>query len=184
MQQPRCLSRVAAGSNRVVAWLVVRRWLSCLILSSLFFGCTQWVGEEKCEFCLRPLQEKTRYRIHLQNGETKQVCCPRCGLHFQAGRSDVAGAEVTDYESGQVLPAEEATFVENSSVMLCCKTPMQRDRNGGQFELSWDRCMPSLIAFQSPNEAERFRQRNGGTVKSYALMMLESQPESPGSEHD
>ncbi len=162
----------------------MRRFLSWLFLSCFLFGCAQLGGEGQCDFCLRPLQEKTHYRIHLQTGETKQVCCPRCGLHFQEGRSDVARAEVTDYESGQSLPAENATFVENSSVMLCCKTSVQRDRSGGQFELSWDRCMPSLIAFRSPINAERFRKRHGGTVKSYALMMLESRPGRPVSEQN
>ena len=45
----------------------------------------QWDEPDTCDVCYRSMHQETFYRIHLENGESKEVCCPRCGLRFQAG---------------------------------------------------------------------------------------------------
>jgi len=131
-------------------------------------------AERSCAVCHRPLHPETFYRIHLKGGESEDVCCPRCGLRFQRDRKDVASTEVADFFHGRRLDAQKAFYVEGSSVHLCCGEPApRRDATGGQFVLTWDRCLPSLVAFATREEAEGFRRQHGGTVKTYADLLKE-----------
>jgi len=127
----------------------------------------------QCDVCYRPMHAETFYRIHLASGETKDVCCPRCGLRFQEGRDDVVAVEVTDFYTRERVDAATAYYVENSPVHFCSHAGVQEDRTGGQYEVAWDRCLPSLIAFGSEKEAARFQRDNGGSVKTYDALRAE-----------
>jgi hypothetical protein len=128
-----------------------------------------------CAVCHRPIHQATFYRIHLSSGEIEDICCPRCGLHFQLGRTDIAGAEAADFVTGERFQASEAYYVENSSVHLCCsEDPVEKDWSGTQYSLTWDRCLPSLVAFKSREEAAAFVRQNGGVFKSYEELLAES----------
>ena len=83
-----------------------------------------------CDVCYRPMHEETFYRIHLADGETMDVCCPRCGLRFQEGRRDVVRAEVTDFYTKDRMDADKAFYVENSPVHFCSHSAVQEDRSG------------------------------------------------------
>ena len=126
-----------------------------------------------CDVCRRQVRPAIRYRIHLRDGRVKETCCPRCGLHFEKGRQDVARREVADFETGNLLKAEGAHYVEGSSVHLCCATDSSRDQSGSQYELSWDRCLPSLTAFRSQEAAEQFRRDKGGSLKTFQQLTLQ-----------
>jgi len=136
-------------------------------------GCDSGPGE--CDLCRRQIHKATLYRIHLDDGTVRQTCCPRCGLHFEEGRQDVVRREVADFASGELMKAEDAIYVEGSSVHLCCSQMDARDQSGRQYALHWDRCMPSLIGFRSAEAAEQFRQQKGGAVKSFAQLSTEPQ---------
>ena len=127
----------------------------------------------ECEVCHRAVQEATAYEIHLEDGTSEKACCPRCGLRFQKGRADVASAEVTDFDTGNRFDASEALFVEGSSVNLCHSKMLEEDRSGVQYQLTWDRCMPSLVAFKSRESAESFRRDYGGVIKTYEEILKE-----------
>ncbi len=133
----------------------------------------QWDDPDACDICYRPMHEETFYRIHLESGETKDVCCPRCGLRFQEGRDDVVQTEVTDFYTRQRIDAAVAYYVENSPVHFCSHASVQQDRSGGQHEVAWDRCLPSLIAFSSRQAAEKFRGESGGDIKTYEELLAE-----------
>lgn len=127
----------------------------------------------ECDVCYRPMHAETFYRIHLDNGDTKDVCCPRCGLRFQEGRDDVVGVEVTDFYTRERVDAATAYYVEASPVHFCSHAAVQEDRSGVQYEVAWDRCLPSLIGFASKEDAERFQRENGGSVKTYDELRAE-----------
>jgi hypothetical protein len=129
-----------------------------------------------CDVCYRPIHEETFYRIHLASGESMDVCCPRCGLRFQEGRRDIVRAEATDFYTKVRIDAAKGSYVENSHVHLCSHSPVQEDRSGTQYEVAWDRCLPSLIAFESPAEARAFQAQNGGVIKSYDELFREGSP--------
>ncbi len=133
----------------------------------------QWDEPSTCDVCNRPTHEETFYRIHLESGETKNVCCPRCGLRFQEGREDVVLAEVTDFYTRRLVDAAVAYYVENSPVHFCSHANVHEDRSGGQYQVAWDRCLPSLIAFSSRQAAEKFQGENGGDIKNYQELLAE-----------
>ncbi len=156
---------------------MLRRWMAPLLALTLVApACSTFESAAVCQVCGRPIHGQVFYRVSLADGSTRDVCCPRCGLRFQAGRSDVVGVQVTDFNSGQLIDASRAFFVESSRVMLCCSdNKFQRDRSGGQYALQWDRCMPSLVSFATLEEAELFSRQKGGVVKNYS--QLQQEPE-------
>jgi hypothetical protein len=52
---------------------------------------------------------------------------------------------------------------------------VEQDLSGDRYDVSWDRCLPSLIAFRSREAAEAFRSKFGGVVKLYRKL-LEEEP--------
>ncbi len=142
------------------------------LIMTLASGACRYIdfaGEPLCQVCRRPMHQATFYSIYLEGEENRvEVCCPRCGLYFQQGRDDVLRAEVADFDTGELVTARDATFVENSSVHLCCNQEfVQKDRSGRDYVLSWDRCLPSLVAFRYRQAAARFTLTKGGVIRSY-----------------
>lgn len=131
------------------------------------------MAPDQCDVCYRPLHAETYYRIHMADGKALDVCCPRCGLRFQAGRDDVVRTKVTDFGSNALLDAEDAFYVEGSPVHFCGHAHIEEDRSGTQYELAYDRCLPSLIAFESREGAVRFIRRNGGVLKTMDELLKE-----------
>lgn len=130
--------------------------------------------EPVCSVCKRVMHKVTTYRISLGRGEVIEVCCPRCGLYLQQVQDDIVKKEVADFSSGALLDAEKAYYVEGSSVHLCCSDEaVQKDRSGMRYERTWDRCLPSLIAFRTEEDAERFVQQHGGAVKVYSELKVD-----------
>ena len=130
---------------------------------------TYWPEERPvCQICLRPMHEATSFFVTLEDGQEVELCCPRCGLRFQQGRTDVQSAEVSGYVGRERLDAAEAFYVSGSSVHPCCSSSeILKDRSGIEYERTWDRCMPSVIAFASEEEAESFQRENGGEISTY-----------------
>ena len=135
-------------------------------------GCAQ--APEECEVCHRPMHAETYYEVHLEGGDSRSLCCPRCGLRFQQERTDVAFAEVADYATKKVFTADEAFFVDDSSVHACAHSRVQEDRSGTQYQVAWDRCLPSLVAFESRSAAADFSNTHGGTIKTYDELVAEA----------
>lgn len=121
-----------------------------------------------CQICRRPMHRTTSCLVTLENGQEVELCCPRCGLRFLDGREDVLSVEVTSYADQQLLPASEAFYVVGSSVHPCCsEAEILKDWSGIEYELTWDRCLPSVIAFSAREEAEAFRSQHGGELSTY-----------------
>lgn len=113
-------------------------------------------------------------RVFLDDQEAVDVCCPRCGLRFQEGRADIAAVEAGDFDTAERLDAQHAYYIENSSVHLCCRQDfVRRDEAKRGYVLSWDRCLPSLVAFRTREQAEAFRQKHGGQIKTYRALLAE-----------
>ena len=147
-----------------------------LLIGAGYYACIQL--EPVCAICRRPVHKATFYSIVLEDESSVEVCCPRCGLHFQRGRRDVVDSQVADFSTGERFPADEAHYVENSSVHLCCPTDqMQEDRSGTQYTLAWDRCLPSLVAFKNRDQAVEFSRQRGGLIKTYAQLLQDLQKE-------
>ncbi len=130
---------------------------------------TVFRSEPVCQVCARPIHVGQGYTLGLTDGTKERACCPRCGLHFHITNADrVQSAWATDYATGEQIEAGPAFYVEGSDLMTCCSTsPVKRELET-TYELVWDRCLPSLIAFKTNAEAQQFRHQHGGRVLSYA----------------
>lgn len=136
-----------------------------------YWGASTLVRRESllCQICERPIHPGQEYIIALTEGGREHACCPRCGMHFQIHNGPrVRAAWATDYLTGERIDPTEAVYVEGSDVMTCCSTrPLKRGPESAA-QLVWDRCLPTLIAFKTREEAEHFQRQHGGQVLTYA----------------
>ncbi len=125
-------------------------------------------GAPICQVCARPVHSGQEYTLSLAEDMEEHACCPRCGIHFYLTNKDqVRAAWATDYATGEKIVAERAIYVEGSDLMTCCSTPPLKRELERTYELVWDRCLPSLIAFKTQSEAQQFQQQHRGRVLSY-----------------
>ena len=127
-------------------------------------------GSGVCALCDRRVHAVTAYRLQVA-GRVVAACCPRCGMHAQMNQAlaNSGAAWATDVVTGAMIPAESATYVEAGDVQYCTHDdqPMARDSHGVSVR-DYDRCLPTLVAFKTPQEAEVYQQQHGGHVLSYA----------------
>jgi hypothetical protein len=77
-------------------------------------------------------------------------------------------AWATDVNTGESVAAESATYVEGGEIQYCThgNQPVTHEPNGVSVR-EYDRCLPTLAAFKTPQEAEVYQQQHGGRVLSY-----------------
>ncbi len=122
-----------------------------------------------CDACRRPANTRSRAAGFLGN-KREVFCCPACALtaHRQSGRG-VRLTEVTDYNTGKTVPPERSYFVRGSDVNLCEHAharPMVDETKRTAAE-QFDRCSPSILAFQTQGAARTFAAAHGGSVMSF-----------------
>lgn len=135
---------------------------------------------EICQICAREIHSGFAYTIGLENGEVKVACCPRCGLRFQEGSpKGVRSVWATDYVSGQVIEANQAYYVEGSDVHACCSLAPLKGAEGEVYNLHWDRCLPSLVAFKHREAARKFQAEHGGQILRYEQLIERMEDKPP-----
>jgi hypothetical protein len=134
---------------------------------------------EMCPFCDRMVHPATAFRVKV--GDHLMVaCCPRCGMHFEEnqtpGQADLPAqarktgiAWATDLTTGETIAAESATYVEGGDLQYCTRgeQPVTREPQGVSVR-EYDRCLPTLVAFKTQQEAQAYQQQHGGRILSYA----------------
>jgi hypothetical protein len=131
-----------------------------------------------CQVCGRYISRETAYRLDTADG-TINACCPACAMHYMLHHPDaVQKAWATDFNSGRAIPATSAYYDEGGGVQYCTrhKPPVERGTEGISQRV-YDRCLPTLVAFATRDEAEVYRQKHGGRIVSYheAMIGLEGQ---------
>jgi transcription elongation factor Elf1 len=125
---------------------------------------------DMCPFCERMVHPVTAYRLKVGDHEVT-ACCPRCGMHAQVNQEQgkPVAAWTTDVINGESIAAESATYVEGGDVQYCTHgdQPMTREPHGVSMR-DYDRCLPTLAAFKTTQEADAYQQQHGGHVLSYA----------------
>jgi len=123
-----------------------------------------------CPYCDRMVHSVTAYRLKVGD-RVVVACCPRCGMRAQVsrepGKREMAWA--TDVNTGEQVPAESAVYVEGGDVQYCTHgdQPMVREPHGASTR-EYDRCLPTLVAFKTPEEANAYQEQHGGRVLSYS----------------
>ena len=72
------------------------------------------------------------------------------------------------FESGEELRPDDAIGVVGSDVNLCMRDHVLMDSHRGANGLQFDRCSPSVLAFDSTVAAETFQRHYGGVVTPIA----------------
>ncbi len=131
-------------------------------------GCAR--GPQTCAVCDRDECTGMGFRVTLESGKTITTCCPRCGLHYGASQK-VRAYGATDFSTGQSFDAAAATFVSGSDVHPCSRPGAMRDAQGCCAMTTYDRCLPSLVAFREREAAVAFQKKHGGELITFAELV-------------
>lgn len=107
----------------------------------------QIVRSDRCAMCRRPVPERSRFIFPSETGEQMAACCPHCGMGMVGPGTNLSGVLATDFLYGTTLTAATATFLIGSRVRLCCA--------------------PSVIAFESREDAVSFQRGFGGEIYDF-----------------
>ncbi len=97
-----------------------------------------------CDMCQKPASERTMFLVTLENGEQRRACCAHCGLMLQSRTPHVWQSLTPDFLHGHMVSAGQAWFVVGSDLNICC--------------------VPSILAFGSRQDAEKFQKGFGGQL--------------------
>lgn len=161
---------------------MLRQIIAGIIIATLAATATYYYWRQEpdiCQICRRPMHDATSFFVTLEDGQEVELCCPRCGMRFMAGREDVESSVVADYLSEERIPASKAFYVVGSSVHpFCSEAEILHDRSGIEYERTWDRCLPSVIAFRTREDAREFQAQYGGEIAQYDQLILEDELEA------
>jgi hypothetical protein len=90
-------------------------------------------------------------------------------MHYQIEHPGAAiKVWATDLASGRFIAAETASYVEGGDIAYCTmhSAPVTRQPQGVAVR-EYDRCLPSLVAFRSKQNAEDYQKQHGGQVLTY-----------------
>jgi hypothetical protein len=151
--------------------------VAVLLLAIGGYGVWRWSQPDLCEVCERPIHPGMHYTIETNGGHETVTCCPRCGLRLQSRMdpSSILNVWAVDYDTRKQIDARKAFYVEGSAVHECCSETPRRNLEGDRYDLQWDRCLPSLVAFGSRDEAQAFRGEHGGEIVTYERLQEEIQ---------
>ncbi len=140
-----------------------------------YYGGKRWVASSSpiCKFCQRQIHQNMRV-VATSGGKRIEACCLRCVLTGeQQGVAVKRLVTVTDYISTQTLDPERAHYVEGSDAAPCAAAPVKRGEPEEPFIRAFDRCLPSVVAFRSRQDADRFSVAHGGRVVRLEDLMAE-----------
>ena len=146
------------------------RTIACIAIILAGLWLTACGAHASCDLCGRDECTALAFRVEYADGGTQTTCCPRCGSHAVAespGRQ-VARLRARDFATGKEIDAKTALYVSGSDVEHCMAPKEQPSTQSCCRVLTYDRCLPSLIAFGSQADAERFVGDHGGTLMSFA----------------
>lgn len=125
--------------------------------------------QDLCRVCERGLHAGVTYRLELSAGK-EDACCPRCGMHYAIQHPGaVKKAWATDLTTGEFVAAQSAYYVEGGDVEYCTmhSSPVEREPQGVSVR-DYDRCLPSMVAFRTEQEAAAYQKQHGGRVFDFA----------------
>ena len=111
-----------------------------------------------CVACYAPLSPRTQVVLPLADGSQRRACCPHCGLMaLRLWQDSVSAFLVTGKLRGRVVNGRTATFLDSPTESVCCT--------------------PTVLAFESAEDAQRFQTGFGGQLLNLdeALTFLQAE---------
>lgn len=121
-----------------------------------------------CQICQRAIPKETGFRMETATG-TILACCARCAMHHMIHEPGLfKKAWATDYVSRRMISAQSAYYDEGGDVHYCTPpgTSVERQPEGVRVRV-YDRCLPTLVAFATREEATTYQRQHGGRVLTY-----------------
>ena len=145
--------------------------VAILILAGLGYAAWHVVKErsdQSCSACKRPVHSHMK-TVAMVDGKRGVYCCMACALseHQQSGLP-VKVVETTDYLSNSPLNPENSYLVRNSDVSPCMQHHPAVGHDSQPLETHFDRCAPSVLAFQDQKAAGAFANQHGGQVLRFS----------------
>jgi hypothetical protein len=142
------------------------RTLVLVLCVALVAGCGK--SPRVCAVCGRDECKGMAFRVTLENGKIVETCCPRCGLHYLADNHlQARKLEATDFATGNWVDATKAVYVSDSDMHPCTEMGSLRDPQGCCMMKTYDRCLPSLVAFVAKDAAAVFQKNHGGQLVGF-----------------
>ena len=125
---------------------------------------------QPCDLCGRAVHAEHDSVVRLRDGSSVHTCCPRCALHYELQWPErVARLTVSDRATGKKIDGRTAMYVEGSDDHSCLQVSDAPPREPGiKYDRTFDRCLPSLVAFKDVQAAREFAAAQGGKVVTYA----------------
>ena len=152
--------------------------VAILVLAGLGYSGWHYVNErsaQSCKACTRPVHSHMK-TVAVLDGKRAVYCCPACALseHQQSGKR-VQVVEMTDYISNGPVKPESSFVVRNSDVNPCLQHHPAVGENNQPLQAHFDRCSPSVLAFQDQKSATAFSGEHGGQVVKFSDFASEYQ---------
>ena len=152
--------------------------VAILVLAGLGYSGWRYVNErnaQSCKACTRPVHSHMK-TVAIVNGERANYCCPACALSdHQQSEKPVQVVELTDYQTNGPLKPEGSFVVRNSDLNPCVQHHPAVSENSQPLESHYDRCTPSVLAFQDQKSAAAFANQHGGQVLRFSDFAVEFQ---------
>lgn len=103
---------------------------------------------ERCLMCGMPTKQRLAFTLEMVSGEQAKTCCAHCGLMVLEHNPGVNAAMTADFLYGSMMNVRMGIYLVDSRVQPCCA--------------------PSVLAFRSRADAERFQTGFGGRVYEFA----------------
>ena len=135
----------------------------CVVVAA---GCSK--STRMCAVCNGEECKGLAFRVTLENGKVVETCCARCGLHYlESTHHRARKMEATDFVTGSWVDAANAIYVSDSDVHPCTEVQSMRDPQGCCLMKTYDRCLPSLVAFATKEPATAFQKSHGGQLVGF-----------------
>lgn len=125
-----------------------------------------------CPFCLRAEHAEARVVIEAEGERPRDACCMSCALSYQRQTGKrIRVLSVTDHRTHQVIDPVDAAFIIGSDESPCQHDMIRLGEEKSVDEVRWDRCLPSILAFGSRDQASAFQAEHGGAVRTLTELM-------------
>lgn len=106
-----------------------------------------------CPLCKTPIIDRLRFSFATGSGETQEACCGHCAFMLAKRPAELTTLLATDYLYGRVISADQAYYVVNSRIAVCCK--------------------PSVLPFLTADDATDFARGFGGDVMTFEEVLAQ-----------
>ncbi len=147
-------------------------FLSFVFIGLVFGSCS--ADKEECSFCIIKMPHKSKAVVLVEGESTpRRACSITCALtHQRTMGKKVRFLRVSDFLSGKTLDPQKAFYVEGSDVNPCkehAKSPVFSEFRTPLY-LDWSRYEPTVLAFATREDAEKFQKEHGGRVVSPSIL--------------